>query len=127
MWLQVDDLFMTDDEEFEKSVIAHLKDHFQIESEDRNDVRFVGQRIQWKGKPKSPGSLVKVDQNVAVDELGEVEFEKSLLDNVVCTPYLHTECRSVFGQMLQSRTQYQSCYQIFRCASQQAAPTILGN
>ena len=54
---------------FENTVIAHLRDKFQIGSEDRNDVTFVGQRIQWKGKPGSPGSYIKVAQKLAIDEL----------------------------------------------------------
>ena len=124
--LHVDDLFMVGDLEFEQTVIAHLKSQFEIGSEDRNDVTFVGQRIQWKGNPKSPGSFIKVDQKLAIDELREVQHEKSLADNLSCNPRLHTEYRSVLGQMnwLQSRTQYHSCYKFSRCASQQAAPTI---
>ena len=85
--------------EFEKTVIAHLRDKFQIGSEDRNDVTFVGQRIQWKGKPGSPGSFIKVDQKLAI-ELREVDFGKHLTDNIVCNPSLHTEYRSVLGQKL---------------------------
>jgi len=117
---------MVGDTEFENTVIAHLKSKFQIGSEDRNDVTFVGQRIQWKGKPGSPGSYIKVDQKVAIDELREVNFDKYLTDNVLCTPALHTEYRSVLGMInwLQSRTQYHSCYKFSRCASMQAAPTI---
>ena len=117
---------MVGDTEFENTVIAHLKSKFQIGPEDRNDVTFVGQRIQWKGKPGSPGSYIKVDQKVASDDLREVSFEKHLMDNVLCTPTLHTEYRSVLGQVnwLQSRTQYHSCYKFSRCASMQAAPTI---
>ena len=124
--LHVDDLFMVGNSEFENTVIAHLKSKFQIGSEDRNDVTFVGQRIQWKGKPKAPGSFIKVDQKLAIDELREVSFDKHLTDNVVCNPSMHTEYRSVLGQInwLQSRTQYHCCYKFSRCASQQAAPTI---
>ena len=96
-----------------------------MRSEDRNDVTFVGQRIQCKGKPGSAGSYIKVDPKLAIHELREVEFGKYLTDDIVCTPVLHTEYRSVLGQInwLQSRTQYHSCYKSSRCTSQQAAPT----
>ena len=124
--LHVDDLFMVGNSEFENTVIAHLKSKFQIGSEDRNDVTFVGQRIQWKGKPKALGSFIKVDQKLVIDELRKVCFDRHLTDNVVCNPSMHTEYRSVLGQInwLQSRTQYHCCYKFSRCASQQAAPTI---
>ena len=55
--LHVDDLFMVGDKESEDTVIAHLKDELQIGSEDRSDAQFVGQRIQWKGKPRSPVNI----------------------------------------------------------------------
>jgi hypothetical protein len=69
---------------------------------------------------------ILVDQQLAVDDLHEIVFEKSLKDNVACTPSLHTEYRSVLGMInwLQSRTQFQSCYKFSRTASQQAAPTV---
>ena len=70
--LHVDDLFMVGNAEFETTVIAHLRAKFQMGSEDRNDVTFVGHRIQWRGKPGSPGSFIKVDQKLAIDKLREV-------------------------------------------------------
>ena len=44
----------------------------------------------------------------------------------LCTPFLHTEYRSVLGMInwLQSRTQFHSCYKFSRAASRQAAPNI---
>ena len=63
--LHVDDLFMVGNAKFETTVIAHLRAKFQIGSGDRNNVTFVGQRIQWKGKPGSPGSFIKVDQKTS--------------------------------------------------------------
>ena len=84
---------------------------------------FVGQRIRWVGKDalasatKTSASadkrFIRVDQKVQIDELEEVKFDKSMKDNVECTPLLHTSYRSVLGQInwLQSRTQYQSCYE----------------
>ena len=118
--LHIDDLFMVGNAEFENTVITHPKSKFQIGSEDRNDGTCVGQCIQWKWKPKAPGSFVTVDQKLAIDELREIRFDKHLTDNVACNPTLHTEYRSVLGQVnwLQSITQYHSCYEFSRCASQ---------
>ena len=124
--LHVDDLFMVGDKEFHKRVVARLREDFSVGSEDTNDVVFVGQRVKWIGKPAQAGSYIRVDQNLAVDELHEVQFDKSLKDDVECTPALHTEYRSVLGSLnyLQSRTQYQACYKFSRCASRQSSPTI---
>ena len=51
---------------------------------------------------------------------------KSLLDSDVCSGPLHSQYRSVLGQVnwLQSRTQYKACYRCSRCASAAAGPTI---
>ena len=120
--IQLNDDLVDMDKETHNFDIEDLKSKFEIGSEDINDVTFVGQRIQWKGKPGSPGSYIEVDQKVAIDELREVNFEKHLADNVLCSPALHTEYRSVLGMVnwLQSRTQYHSCYKFSRCASMQA-------
>ena len=74
----------------------------------------------------SKDAFIKVDQKLAVDDLNEVTFDRSLKDDVKCNPILHTEYRSVLGQLnwLQSRTQFQSCYKFSRCASRQAEPNI---
>ena len=81
--------------------------------------------MRWIDKDK-PSGYILVDQNVKVEELESVLFDHSLKDDVVCTPDLHTQYRSVLGQInwLQSRTQYQSCYEFSRCASTAAAPKI---
>ena len=46
-----------------------------------------------------------VHQNVAIDELQEIAFDKNLKDDTPLTPQTHTAHRSVLGQMnwLQSR------------------------
>ena len=56
---------------------------------------FVGQRIRWVNGPHK--GRICVDQKLAIEELVEVKFDKSLKDNVECTPGLHTEYRSVLG------------------------------
>ena len=51
--------------------------------------------------------------------------KKGLADTAFCLAALHSQYRSVLGQAnwLQSRTQYQACYQFSRCASASAGPT----
>ena len=45
--LHVDDLFMAGDAEFLERVVKALRRDFQVGSEDKNDIMFVGQRIRW--------------------------------------------------------------------------------
>ena len=124
--LHVDDLFMAGDYEFAKRVLEKLRNDYEVGSEDKNDVKFVGQRIRWVKDDATQQAHIEVSQQLAVDDLHEIVFEKSLKDNIACTPYLHTEYRSVLGMInwLQSRTQFQSCYKFSRAASQQASPTV---
>jgi hypothetical protein len=125
--LHVDDLFMAGTSYFKKSVIDSLRKDFQVGSEDTGDVQFVGQRIRWE-QPigKLSEHHIRVDQNLCVEELQEMVFDKSLKDETLCSPSLHTEYRSVLGVLnwLQSRTQYHIAYKFSRCASAAASPTI---
>ena len=118
--LHVDDLFYTGSGDFEKLVLSRLRQDFKVGSEDKNDIVFTGQRVRKKG------SSLEVDQFLAVEELQEIEFNKSLSDHIACTDDLHTKYRSVLGSInwLQSRTQFQACYRFSRCASASAGPTI---
>ena len=45
--LHVDDLFMAGDADFLERVVNALRKDFQVGSEDKNDIMFVGQRIRW--------------------------------------------------------------------------------
>ena len=132
--LHVDDLFMSGDAEFHR-VCASLRKDFQVGSEDINDIQFVGQRIKWMSSTKKNGTKsegkhvsdhIKVDQKLCIDELSEIVFDKSLKEDVSLTPSMHTEYRSVLGQLnwLQSRTQFHIAYSFSRCASAAASPTI---
>jgi hypothetical protein len=78
------------------------------------------------GQLKTKKCFIQVDQERAIEELGEIEFDKSLLDSDCCSAPLHSQYRSVLGQVnwLQSRTQYKACYRSSRCASAPAEPTI---
>ena len=122
--IHVDDCFMCGTDKFMRDVVGKLRKDFQVGSEDKNDIMFVGQRIRWVNKGK-PGSFIQVDQEKKVEELGEVTVDASLRDNLPCTPDYHKQFRSVLGQInwLQSRTQFQSCYLFSRSASACAGPT----
>ena len=56
----------------------------------------------------------------------EIVIPKHLKDGDACDKALHTSYRSLLGSInwLQSRTQFQACYQFSRLASASAAPTV---
>ena len=124
--LHVDDLFMAGDGEFQRRVIDRLKLDFKVGSEDLNTVEFCGQNVKWVPASSNTVAHISISQTKSIDELREVEFDHSLRDDVLCDPHLHTEFRSVLGMInwLQSRTQFQACYEFSRCASASAAPKI---
>ena len=103
--------------------MTSIKKDFHIGSEDTTDVLFVGQRICWKTEGSK--SFIQVDQEMCIEELGEIEFDKGLPDTDYCPAALHSRYQGVLDQInwLQSRTQYQACYRFSRCASASANPT----
>ena len=123
--IHVDDACMTGSSVLKLKVIASLRRDFKVGSEDLNDVMFVGQRVKWCDRGTSK-ARIQVDQERKVEELSEIEFDKSLKDEITCTPDLHKQYRSLLGQInwLQSRTQYSACYLFSRCASAAAGPTV---
>jgi hypothetical protein len=127
--LHVDDLFLAGDACFHAQVCQRLRKDFSIGSEDTNDIQFVGQRIKWmlnEKNGKGTKHYIRVDQNLAIEELEEIKVDKGQKEETPCTPSMHTEYRSVLGQInwLQSRTQYHIGYKFSRCASQASSPTI---
>ena len=46
--IHVDDIFACGNEELERRVLRPLRGDFQVGSEDKDDVKFVGQKIAWK-------------------------------------------------------------------------------
>jgi len=76
-----------------KKTLDRIRKDFQVGSEDIDGVIFTGQRIRWKG------NTLVVDQDKAIEELTEVQFDKSLKDDVACNPSLHTEYRSLLGSL----------------------------
>ena len=58
-----------------------------------DDLLVTGERTQWKADPKR-GYYTNVHQNVAIDELKEMNFEKHLKDDVqLCDAYLSVTAR----------------------------------
>jgi hypothetical protein len=114
MVLHVDDLFITGSKKFWEEVVGKLKQDYQIGSDDKSDVMFTGQRIRKQGIP------VVLDQDKGIEELSEIQFDKTLSDTMTCPPALHTEYRSVLGALnwLQSRTQYAAAYKFTRLQHQ---------
>jgi len=117
--LHVDDSLITGGAEMKKKVLERIRKDFQVGSEDIDEIVFTGQRIRWKG------NTLVVDQDKAIEEMLEIQFGKSLKDEVACNPTLQTEYRSLLGSLnwLQSRTQFQIAYKFSRCASAAASPT----
>ena len=120
MVLHVDDLFIVGSKKFWDEVVGKLKKDYQVGFEDKGDVMFTGQRIRKQGIP------IVMDQDKGIEELAEIQLDKTLTDDMTCPPSLHTEYRSVLGALnwLQSRTQYASAYKFSRAASAAAAPKI---
>ena len=87
------------------------------------DVAFTGQRIRWTQDSQN-GPYIEVTQNKATDELEEIPVEGNTKEDLHRTPSGHTVYKSLLGQILQNRTQFQCCYKFSRCASMAASPTI---
>ena len=122
--LHVDHLFITGTPEFLERFKKVVKSQFKIGHEDVNDLMFTGQRVKRimdeKTKKKSH---ITVEQSLCVSELTEVVVPKGLKDEDKCVKDLPTAYRPPLGSInwLQSRTQFQSCYQFSRCASAAAS------
>ena len=68
---------MGGDKGFENKILASIRKDFNIGSEDKNDIVFIGQRIKWKTHDKY-GPYISADQKFAADAVEEIKFEKSL-------------------------------------------------
>jgi len=124
--IHVDDALMTGTPTFVKKVVEGLRRDFKVGSEDTNDVLFVGQRVRWLDRSDPKKRHIQVDQERKVEELGEMTVSSSVREDIALDRDQHRAYRSVLGQInwLQSRTQYQACYNFSRCASAAASPTI---
>lgn len=79
--LHVDDLYMAGSPEFQKPVLSKILKDFNVGSEDKNDLMFVGQRKKWEKHDKH-GSFISCDQKLAVDQLEEIKVDKQMKDNL---------------------------------------------
>ena len=125
--LHVDDLIISGTPEFLSWFLKKIKEHFTVGHEDKNDLTFTGQRVRWVLDAQGKKKYISVDQKLCVSELEEIVIPKHLKDADLCDKALHTSYRSLLGSInwLQSRTQFQACYQFSRLASASAAPTVL--
>ena len=118
---------MTGNDIFLKQFKDIVKSQFKIGHEDTNDLMFTGQRVAWKMQEKTKKKeYISVEQSLCVQELTEIIIPKGLKDEEKCDKDMHTAFRSLLGSInwLQSRTQFQACYQFSRSASASAGPTI---
>ena len=81
---------MTGDAYFKRIVYDALVKQYQVGHEDLNNLEFVGQRVRWNSASAEYPAHISVDQNKKIEELTEVQFDKSLKDCVAVTPALHT-------------------------------------
>ena len=125
--LHVDDLFVTGTPDFLEKFKSKVKASFKIGHEDVNGLMFTGQRVKWQLDEKTKKkSHIVVEQSLCVSELTEIVIQKGQKDDEKCDKDMHTAYRSLLGSInwLQSRTQFQACYQFSRCASAAASPTV---
>ena len=104
-----------------------MRKHFSIGHEDVNDIMFTGQRVAWVFDDKTKKKkYIGVTQRLNAEELEEISIPRGSSDSEGCSKEMHTAFRSLLGSTncLQSRTQFQACYQFSHCASASASPTI---
>ena len=125
MSLHVDDLIISGTSQFLTWFLKRIRKHFTVGHEDKYDLTFTGQRVCWVNDAQGNKKYISIDQKRCVSELEEIVIPKHLKDTA-CDKARHTSCRSLLGSInwLQSRTQFQACYQFSRLASASAAPTV---
>ena len=125
--LHVDDLFVTGTPDFPEKFKSKVKASGKIGHEDVNGLMFTGPRVKWQLDEKAKKkSHIVVEQSLCVSELTEIFIQKGQKDDEKCDKDMHTAYRSLLGSInwLQSRTQFQACYQFSRCASAAESPTV---
>ena len=72
------------------------------------------------------GRSIEVSHERAIQEWEEIPLEKNTMEDLHCTPAMHTRYRSLLGQTnwLHSRIQFQCCSKFSRCASKAASAKI---
>ena len=121
----VDDLFGTSGTEIEQRVLARLRKYFHGGAEDWNDVTFTRQRICWMKDPQS-GSCIDVCQEKAIDELEVIPAERNTKEEPHWTPAIHTEYRSLLGQitLVSKQDTVSMLLQVFHMCFKGSFPTI---
>ena len=116
MSFHVDDLIISGTEKFLTWFLKKIREHFTVGHEDKNDLTFTGQRVCWVNDAQGNKKYISIDQKLCVSELEEIVIPKHLKDADACDKALHTSYRSLLGSIkwLQSRTQFQACYQFSR-------------
>ncbi|CAE7578370.1 unnamed protein product [Symbiodinium sp. CCMP2592] len=122
MSLHVDDLIISGTPEFLTWFLKKIQEHFTVGHEDKNDFTFIGQRVLWVLDAQGKKKYISIDQKLYVSELEEIVIPKHLKDADACDKELSTLLGSI--NWLQSRAQFQACYQFSRLASASAAPTV---
>ena len=118
--------FVTGTPIFLETFKSKVKAIFKIGHEDVNDLMFTGQHVKWQSDEKTKKkSHIVVEQSLCVSELIEIVIQRGQKDEK-CDKDMHTAYRPLLGSInwLQSRTQFQACYQFSRCASAAASPTV---
>ena len=125
--LRVDDLMIPGDKSFLDWFVKTVRKHFSFGHEDVNDTMFTVQSFAWVFDDKTKKKkYISVTPRLNVEELEEISIPRGSSDSEGCSKEMHTAFRSLLGSInwLQSRTQFQACYQFSRCASASAPPTI---
>ena len=80
------------------------KKDYKIGSTSENEAIFCERRMRFQGD-----ELILVDQDLAVEEIAEIEIPAKMELQDPCEGALHTEYRRALGQLswIQSRTQFQ--------------------
>ena len=127
LFLHVDELMITGDKSFLEWFVKTVQKHFSIGHEDVNDIMFTGQRVAWVFDEKTnKKKCIGVTPKLNVEELEEISIPRRSNDSDGCSKEMRAAFRSPLGSInwLQSRTQFQACYQFSFCASASAAPTL---
>ena len=66
---------MCGNHELEEHVLKSLRRDYTIGLEDIDDILFVGQRIRWVKGDGASAPHIKVDQQLAVNDLHGIAFE----------------------------------------------------
>ena len=95
--LFVNDLFGKVEPKWNNVVLGRLtRKHFQVGSEEWNDVLLTRQRIHWIMDLQSGPSIV-VSQEEANEELEEIPVDRNTKEDLHCTPTTHYKVQKPSG------------------------------